>query len=120
MGIAWAESLTIVVATEIAVEQSWLKLWIESDSSFTVEAFNLNTPPWKLRSRWTKCIRLLSSIRVSYVEREVSDRNVSDILADRAANYGRDLQSNVWVSEKGRPQWMDRWEEPNEEYSKIV
>lgn len=112
--IAWAENLAIVMAAKIAIEKNWMVLWIESDSSTAVEAFNLNKLPQKLRSRWARCVRLLSSISVPYVGREVN------IAADRATNFGRDLYLNEYFAESGRPQWMDIWEEPNVEYRRAV
>lgn len=47
-----AELSAAMMAIEVAAKNGWTNLWLECDSSFVVEAFNLDSiVPWKIRSR---------------------------------------------------------------------
>ena len=52
-----AELCGVIRAIEIAYEQNWHNLWIETDSSLVVQAFkNSRLIPWMLRNKWSNVI----------------------------------------------------------------
>lgn len=51
-----AELIGAILAVEIAYQNYWGKLWLETDSKLVVAAFKSNPSvlPWQLRQRWKK------------------------------------------------------------------
>jgi len=71
-------------------------LWLESDSSLVVKAFNnLSLVPCQLRNRWKNCLLTLSSMNflVSHVYRE--------------GNQCDDLLGNLGLSSSTLTVWLD-------------
>jgi len=72
-------------AIEIAKEKQWLNIWVETDSSLMVHAFNSNIlVPWHIRNRWNNGLVIIRSMNcvVTHIFRE------SNQVADSLANYG--------------------------------
>jgi len=60
-------------ATEIAFQRNWKNVWIESDSSLVVMAFNNDSMiPCNLRNRWLNCKDFLYHMNfvVTHIYRE--------------------------------------------------
>lgn len=56
--------LSVMRATEIAFQRNWKNMWVESDSSLVVMAFNNDSMiPCDLRNRWLNCKNLLYHIK---------------------------------------------------------
>jgi len=58
------ELIGAILAVEIAYQNNWAKLWLETDSKLVVAAFKSNPSvvPWQLRQRWKNCLHLISSM----------------------------------------------------------
>jgi ribonuclease HI len=80
-----------IKATEIAYQIQWNNLWIESDSSCVVAAFQDRNNPvaWCLRNRWKNALFMTSQMNfmVSHIYREGNQ------VADLLANHGLSLSS---------------------------
>ena len=86
----YAELVASMLAIEIAYNNGFLNLWLESDSQLVILAFKSNTVvPWGLRNRWQNCMVRLKSMRfvVSHIYRE------GNACADRLANLGLSMSS---------------------------
>jgi hypothetical protein len=84
----FAENIGNKLAYEIAYENHWLNIWLETDSVLVVKAFsNLSLIPWSLRNRWMNCILMTRSMNffVSHVYRE------GNVCVDVLANLGLGL-----------------------------
>jgi len=81
-----AELTGALTAIEIAHENNWRKLWLETDSKLVVQAFNSKslTVPWQLKQRWYHCLQLTKSMDffVANIFRE------GNHCADKLANIG--------------------------------
>lgn len=94
----FAELSAAMRAIEIASQQNWTQLWLESDSMLVVNAFkNHALVPWKLRNRWYNCIHTVLSMNfiVSHIFREGNQ------CADILANVG--LNSDVPIGSLEKP-----------------
>jgi ribonuclease HI len=73
-------------AIEIAFQHQWHSLWLETDSSSVVAAFNNphNLVAWNLRNRWKNALIMVSQMNfmVTHIYREGNQ------VADLLANYG--------------------------------
>jgi ribonuclease HI len=78
-------------AVEIAFQNDWKQLWIESDSALVVSAFNNPSRPvaWHLRNRWNNVLVLLRQMNcvITHIYREGNQ------AADMLANHGLNLSS---------------------------
>jgi ribonuclease HI len=81
-------------AIDLAFENSWNNIWLETDSSLVVLAFqNEGHIPWSLRNRWHNMKFKLRQINciVTHIYREGNE------VADTLANFGLSLQQlTVW------------------------
>jgi ribonuclease HI len=81
-------------AVEIAFQNDWKQLWIESDSALVVSAFNNPSRPvaWHLRNRWNNVLVLLRQMNcvITHIYREGNQ------VADMLANHGLNLSSMVF------------------------
>ena len=81
-------------AVEIAHQNNWHSIWIETDSALVVFAANSsNQVPWELRNRWLNVMTILNTMNylVSHIYREWNQ------VADLLANYSLTIPSiNVW------------------------
>ena len=89
-----AEISGAIRAIEIAYQKGWRNLWLETDSSLVVLAFQKDgNVAWFLRNRWKNMkvkLRQMSCV-VTHVYREGNE------VADALANHGLSLQSlTVW------------------------
>lgn len=58
-----AELSTVIKAIEVAVSRGWLNLWIETDSTLVVMAFNnVALIPCSLRNKWRNCMLSLKQM----------------------------------------------------------
>ncbi|KAK2452776.1 hypothetical protein QL285_000540 [Trifolium repens] len=83
-----AELCGVMRAFEIAASKDWSNLWLETDSTLVVQAFNdTSLVPWRLRNRWFNCSILIKSMNliVSHIYRE------DNTCADGLANIGLSL-----------------------------
>jgi ribonuclease HI len=78
-----AELCGAMRAIEIAYHLNWKNLWLETDSSVVVSAFNNSFEPvvWNLRNRWHTTLSLLNDMNciVTHIHRE--GNQVADLLA---------------------------------------
>ncbi|GAU13228.1 hypothetical protein TSUD_245980 [Trifolium subterraneum] len=84
----FAELMGAMIAIEIAHQNGWEQLWLETDSMLVIAAFkDLKTVPCVLRNRWENCIYLTFSMDffVSHIYRE------GNSCADAMANLGLSL-----------------------------
>jgi ribonuclease HI len=81
-------------AIEIAYQRNWRYLWLESDSSIVVSAFNNPAKPvfWDLRNRWKNVLIRISQMNciVTHIYREGNQ------VADLMANHGLSLSSIMY------------------------
>jgi ribonuclease HI len=89
-----AEICGALRAIEIAFHNNWSDIWLETDSSLLVLAFNKPTlVPWQLRNRWLNMQVKLKNMRfvVTHIFREGNQ------AADCLANHGLTLQTlGIW------------------------
>jgi ribonuclease HI len=89
-----AELSGVIRAIEIAYQNQWNNLWIETDSSCVVAAFQDRHKPvaWCLRNRWKNVLFMtrLMNFMVSHIYREGNQ------VADSLANHGLSLSSIVF------------------------
>jgi ribonuclease HI len=90
----FAELCGAMRAIEIAFQNNWHNIWIETDSSLVVSAFQCpnRDVPWVLRNRWRNVVRMARSMNclVSHIFREGNQ------VADLMANHGLTLASIVY------------------------
>jgi ribonuclease HI len=88
-----AELLAVIIEIEVASRMHWNNLWIETDSSFVVRAFqnSSNAVTWNLRNRWSNALVKFKQLNgmVSHIFREGNQ------VADSLANFGCTLPSSV-------------------------
>ncbi|KAF5188387.1 hypothetical protein FRX31_022026, partial [Thalictrum thalictroides] len=82
---------------EIAVNQGWHDIWIESDAEAVVSAFRQGKTPWRLRQRWNKVISKLSCLMISAVWRE------ANFAADRVSKFALNTPNQELVVHVGKP-----------------
>ncbi|KAK2451794.1 hypothetical protein QL285_010814 [Trifolium repens] len=85
-------------AIEVAYKMNWKNIWIETDSTLVVLAFqNSNTMvPWNLRNRWSNILLLFRNLNgiVTHIHREWNH------IADTLANHDCTLSSaSFWLQE---------------------
>ncbi|KAL5717269.1 hypothetical protein ACHQM5_010307 [Ranunculus cassubicifolius] len=102
----WAECLAIIVAAEYAVKKGWENLWLESDSSATVSAFQTDKVPWKLKTRWMNCKENILNLNITHIWREAS------LVADQDSKMGVVFQSAHRYECEEKPMWIKNWEVP--------
>jgi ribonuclease HI len=92
-----AELSGLMRAIELAKDNNWLNLWIETDSSLAVLAFKSSSSiiPWTLRNRWLNCMKLAASMNiiVTHVYRE------DNVTADLLANLGLNLTTLLFMTD---------------------
>jgi ribonuclease HI len=92
-----AELCGVMRAIEIAFQNHWNNLWIESDSLSVVSAFNHpeKQVAWSLSNRWRNSIYMVKQMNVivTHIFREGNQ------VADRLANHGLSITSIVFWSE---------------------
>jgi ribonuclease HI len=90
----FAELCGAMRAIEIAFQNDWHNIWIESDSTLVVSAFQSphREVPWVLRNRWKNVLHMVSSMNciVTHIFREGNQ------VADLMANHGLTLASIVY------------------------
>lgn len=87
-----AEWISDMLAMEIAYSKGWHNLWLECDSNLVVHAFHsLSVGPWKLRTRWLNCLKLVSSMNFhcTHIYRK------GNMCADKLATHG--ISCNAFV-----------------------
>ncbi|MCI35595.1 ribonuclease H protein, partial [Trifolium medium] len=71
-------------AIEIAYQKNWRSLWLDSDSTIVVSAFNNPAKPvtWALRNRWKNVLFMISQMNciVTHIFRE--GNQVADLMAN--------------------------------------
>lgn len=89
-----AELCGFMRAIEIAFQKQWNHLWIESDSSTVVSAFNRPECQivWSLRTRWKNALFMASQMNVIVTHIYREGNQVADLLA----NHGLSLPSIVY------------------------
>jgi ribonuclease HI len=89
-----AELSGVIRAIEIAFQNQWNNLWIETDSSSVVATFQNRHKPvaWCLRNRWQNALFMTSQMNfmVTHIYREGNQ------VADSLANHGLSLSSIVF------------------------
>ncbi|KAL5715489.1 hypothetical protein ACHQM5_017300 [Ranunculus cassubicifolius] len=105
--------MAIITAGELAIQNGWNDLWIESDSTAAVIAFNDDKLPWQLKSRWYSCKRGIQKLAISSVWRE------ANLVADQAAKKGLTLVMNQPIMYFGKPEWIVKWETPYGVYHRV-
>jgi ribonuclease HI len=97
LGVAnsyFAEMCGAMRAIEIAYHNQWSTLWLETDSTTVVAAFNNPDKPvaWSLRNRWKNVMFMIRhmTFMVSHIYREGNQ------VADLLANYGLSCSSIVY------------------------
>jgi hypothetical protein len=90
-------SPAVILAIDVAFRMQWNNLWIETDSSFVVSAFQ-NTSidvPWSLRNRWRNALVKFTHLNgmISHIFREGNQ------VADSLANFGCTLLDPVCWSQ---------------------
>jgi ribonuclease HI len=87
----FAELCGVMKAIEIAYNKHWTNIWVETDSTLVVAAFNNPSKlvPWPLRNRWRNVLVMIKSLNfiVSHLCREGNQ------VADLFANHGLTLSS---------------------------
>ncbi|KAK2417490.1 hypothetical protein QL285_039786 [Trifolium repens] len=91
-----AELCATMSAIEVAYKMNWNNIWIETDSTLVVLAFqNSNSMvPWYLRNRWSNILLLFRNLNgiVTHIHRE------GNHIADTLANHGCTLSSaSFWL-----------------------
>jgi ribonuclease HI len=91
-----AELCAAMSTIEVAYKMNWKNIWIETDSTLVVLAFqNSNTVvPWNLRNRWSNILLLFRNLNgiVTHIQRE------GNHIADTLANHGCTLSSaSFWL-----------------------
>ena len=79
-----AELIAAMTGVELACQQGWYRLWLETDSTY-VEGLLCSRStivPWSLRNRWLRVLDLLSTLefKVSHIYRE--GNGVADTLSN--------------------------------------
>ncbi|GAU45776.1 hypothetical protein TSUD_24400 [Trifolium subterraneum] len=93
----FAELCGVMKAIEIAFDKNWLNLWVETDSSLVVTAFNNPSKPvaLPLRNRWRNVLFLLNHMNcmVTHIYRE------GNKVADLIVNHGLSLSASTsWLT----------------------
>ncbi|XP_058742495.1 uncharacterized protein LOC131614988 [Vicia villosa] len=100
-------------AIEIAQQYNWNHLWLETDSSLVVKAFNnLASIPWSLQNRWFNCRAYIRQIHflITHVYREAN--SCADLLANEGLfvdgyqafiDLPQNLTSSVLSNKLGKP-----------------
>lgn len=101
-----AEVIAILEAIEIAIEQGWAMLWVESDSVAAVSAFTSNSVPWQYLARWRACKVTIFSVVITHIWKE------GNLAADQRAKRGSSLQKGVVQCTMGRLEWLTKCEVP--------
>jgi ribonuclease HI len=84
----FAEVSGALRALELASQNNWTNLWIETDSALLVLAFKSSSMiPWSLRNRWNNALLKSKNMNllVTHIYRE------GNVCADRLANIGLNL-----------------------------
>ncbi|CAJ2632471.1 unnamed protein product [Trifolium pratense] len=93
----FAELCGAMRAFEIASQNNWHNIWIETDSTLVVSAFQNPDKPifWSLRNRWKNVLHLAKSMNfiVTHIFREGNQ------VADLLANHGLTLISIAYWQE---------------------
>lgn len=83
-----AEFFDAMNAIEIVENFDWNPLWLESNSTYTVNLFDNDSVdvPWKFKARWETCLSYIASIlsKVFHIFRE--GNKVADTLSKYAVN----------------------------------
>lgn len=91
-----AKLAAIMRAVEIASQRNWRNIWIESDSTLVVMAFNkMSMIPCSLRNKWINCRKLLCGMNfvVTHIYRE------GNRCADKLASKGLDIEGvTIWMN----------------------
>ena len=78
-----AELVAAMIGVELAHGNEWMKLWLESDSTYVVQLFISRSldVPWKFENRWRSVLALISTMdfRISHIYRE--GNTVADALS---------------------------------------
>jgi hypothetical protein len=89
--VLYAEIMAIILALELAAIHSWSNIWVESDSTAALGAFdNPELVPWNLRNRWSNCFLRGLNIIHSHIFRE------GNACADSLANHGHGVEDSAW------------------------
>ncbi|MCH99434.1 ribonuclease H protein [Trifolium medium] len=87
----YAELCGAMRAIEIASQNHWHNIWIETDSALVVSAFQKpqNPVPWPIRNRWKNTLHMAKSMNfiITHIFREGNQ------VADLLANHGLTLDS---------------------------
>jgi ribonuclease HI len=98
----FAELCGALTAIELAFENNWFNLWLESDSTLVVAAFKNPKKPvaWPLRNRWRNAIFMMTQMNciITHTYRE------GNKVADLIANFG--LTTNEPVSWNSSPNFL--------------
>jgi ribonuclease HI len=90
----FAELCGAMRAIEIAFQNNWHDIWIETDSCLVVSAFQCpnRAAPWVLRNRWRNVVHMVKGMNclVTHIYREGNQ------VADLMANHGLSLVSIVY------------------------
>ncbi|XP_058776587.1 pentatricopeptide repeat-containing protein At1g63070, mitochondrial-like [Vicia villosa] len=90
-----AELYGAILAIEFAFARNWNNIWLETDSTAVVKAFNSpHKVPWQVRNRWLNCINIVThwNFLVSHIFRE------GNSCADALANHGLTLPDYTFFS----------------------
>jgi len=83
-------------AIEIAHNNGWLHLWLETDSLLVLPAFkSVSIVPWRLRNRWDNCMTLAGNINliVTHIFRE------GNCCAAKLVNIGLTTNAFIWMND---------------------
>ncbi|XP_058776768.1 uncharacterized protein LOC131651114 [Vicia villosa] len=90
-----AELYGAILAIEFAFVRNWNNIWLETDSTAVVKAFNSpHKVPWQVRNRWLNCINIVTNwnFLVSHIFRE------GNSCADALVNHELTLPDYTFFS----------------------
>ncbi|KAF6156492.1 hypothetical protein GIB67_011293 [Kingdonia uniflora] len=108
-----ADCSALLQGLQDAASNGWLIAWSESDSVAAVEAFNNGNVPWQLKGDSKVVKTKMQQIRITSTWREVN------FSSDELANKGARLFEGNMESHVGRPQFLNKIEEPMKEYFRL-
>ncbi|CAJ2635947.1 unnamed protein product [Trifolium pratense] len=78
----FAELCGAMRAIEIATDNGWRNVWLETDSTLVVLAFkSASLVPWKIRNRWNNCMHNITNMNFMISHIYMEGNNCVDALA---------------------------------------
>ena len=89
----YVEIFAVILAIEIATNNHWKDMWLETDSQLVLLACkDVSMVSWSIRNRWNNCMDVTKNMNVfvSHIYRE------GNTYTDGLANLCLALSSHVW------------------------